>query len=294
MLLLRSRLPTAQGTVNGKKVIALRDTGCTGCVVRRSLVSSDQLLGKESDVTLIHESTQRYPLAMVEIDCPFFTGKTEALCMDDTLYDLVIGNIDGSKLPDMSHFSAAVVTRAQANQEKAYRKLNVPEQIISKDKEAFKQAQDSDPKLNGIRQRVESGRVTVSRGLNRDETMFVLKTDLMYRQFTKGNKLTLQLVIPERFREKVLRLAHETLMSGHVGIKRTMDRVLTEFFWPGVCGDVSRFCKSCDICQRTIQKGRVTKVPLGKLPLIDTPFKRVAVDIVGPIEPRSERKSRYI
>ena len=38
----------------------------------------------------------------------------------------------------------------------------------------------------------------------------------------------------------------------------------------------------------------VTKVPLGKLPLIDTPSKRVAVDIVGPIEPRSERKSRYI
>ena len=104
----------------------------------------------------------------------------------------------------------------------------------------------------------------------------------------------MQLVIPENFREKVLRLAHETLMSGHLGIKKTMDRVLTEFFWPGVCGDVSRFCKSCDICQRTIQKDRVTKVPLGKLPLIDTPFKRVAVDIVGPIEPRSERKSRYI
>ena len=33
--------------------------------------------------------------------------------MDDTLYDLVIGNIDGSKLPDMSHFSAAAVTRAK-------------------------------------------------------------------------------------------------------------------------------------------------------------------------------------
>ena len=48
------------------------------------------------------------------------------------------------------------------------------------------------------------------------------------------------------------------------------------------------------IFDRTIQKGRIFKVPLGKLPLIDTPFKRVAVDIVGPIEPRSERKSRYI
>ena len=52
---------------------------------------------------------------------------------------------------------------------------------------------------------------------------------------------------------------------------------------------MSRCCKSYDICQRSTQKGRVTKVPLGKLPLIDTPFKRVAIDIVGPIEPRSEK-----
>ena len=57
---------------------------------------------------------------------------------------------------------------------------------------------------------------------------------------------------------------------------------------------MARFCKSCDICQRTIQKGRVTKVSLGKLSLIDTPFKPVAVDIVGPIEARSEQNNRYI
>ena len=34
-------------------------------------------------------------------------------------------------------------------------------------------------------------------------------------------------------------------------------------------------------------------MPLGRLPLIDTPFKRVAVDIVGPIEPLSNNRSRY-
>ena len=55
--------------------------------------------------------------------------------MEDTLYDLVTGNIDGSKLPDMSHFSAAAVTRSQAKQsKKAYRKLKVPDQIINGDK----------------------------------------------------------------------------------------------------------------------------------------------------------------
>ena len=74
---LKSRLPTARGTVNGKDVIVMRDTGCTGCVIRSSLVSKDQLLGKASDVTLINETTQRYPLALIDIDCPFVSGQTD-------------------------------------------------------------------------------------------------------------------------------------------------------------------------------------------------------------------------
>ena len=123
----------------------------------------------------------------------------------------------------------------------------------------------------------------MSRGLSRGETKFVRKKGLLYRQFTKGNKVTLQLVVPAGFREKVLRLAHETLLTEHLGINTTLDRFISEFIWPGVCGDVARFYKSCDICQKTIRKGRVTKVPLGKLPLIDTPFKRVSVQLVGQI-----------
>ena len=91
--------------------------------------------------------------------------------------------------------------------------------------------------------------------------------------------------------KKVLKLTHESLMAGHLD-KKTLNRILAEFFWPGVCGDVIRFCRSCDIFQWTIQKGLLIKVPLGKLLLNDTPFMRVAVDIVGPIEPRSDKKSR--
>ena len=58
--------------------------------------------------------------------------------------------------------------------------------------------------------------------------------------------------------------------------------------------DVTRFCRSCDICQRTVAKGRVVNVPLGKMPVIDTAFDRVAVDIVGPIFPATENGNRYI
>ena len=76
-------------------------------------------------------------------------------------------------------------------------------------------------------------------------------------------------------------------MSGHLGTKKTLKRVVAEFF-------VAIFCKSFDICQRTIQKVRVIKVPLGKLPLIDTPFKRFTYDIVGRTDPRSEKRNQYI
>ena len=42
----RSSLQTAIGTVNGKEVRVLRDAGCTGVVVRWSLVSDGQTLNK--------------------------------------------------------------------------------------------------------------------------------------------------------------------------------------------------------------------------------------------------------
>ena len=72
---LKSRLPTAEGTVNSRKVEVLRDTGCTCCTVKRSLVSDDQLIEKESYVTLIDETTQKYPLAVMMLIVRFSLEK---------------------------------------------------------------------------------------------------------------------------------------------------------------------------------------------------------------------------
>ena len=103
-----------------------------------------------------------------------------------------------------------------------------------------------------------------------------------------------QLVVPEAYRKFVLKIAHDGLMSGHQGIGRTTEKVMNQFFWPGLTEDVKHYCRSSDICQRTIQKGKVGKVPLGKMPRIDEPFKRVTVDLAGPITPVSDRGKRYI
>ena len=76
----------------------------------------------------------------------------------------------------MVHFSAAAVTRSQSKQsEKAYRKLKVPDQIINEDKEALKQAQATDPKLDSIMRRVDSGNITMSHGLDRGRLNLYVK-----------------------------------------------------------------------------------------------------------------------
>jgi hypothetical protein len=107
-------------------------------------------------------------------------------------------------------------------------------------------------------------------------------------------KLFSQLVVPQQFRKQVMRVGHEAMMSGHLATKRTLDRIQRQFYWPGMQSEIRRFCRSCDVCQRTVHKGKVTKVPLGQMPIIDTPFDRVAVDLIGPLDPVTDRKNRYI
>ena len=102
-----------------------------------------------------------------------------------------------------------------------------------------------------------------------------------------------QLVLPHSLRESVLEVAHDSILGGHLATKKTYDRVTSNFFWPGAYDDVSRYCQSCDICQRTIPKGRCGKTPLVAMPIIGEPFARVAIDLVGPL-PMSGRKHRRI
>ena len=89
-------------------------------------------------------------------------------------------------------------------------------------------------------------------------------------------------------------LAHGLIMGGHMGINKTADKIQNAFCWSGIQGDMTHYCKSCDACQKTVNKGSIPKVPLEKMPLIDKPFKRIAINLGGPIGSPSEDCHRYI
>ena len=114
---------------------------------------------------------------------------------------------------------------------------------------------------------------------------FSVKNEILYKHDGEG---IIQLVQAESLREKVVSLANDTLLSGHRGSTKTLNRVLQEFYRPGINNVVLRYVSSCDLCQRNFSKGTVGKAPLGSLPVIGTPFSVVCVDLIGPLSPPSD------
>ena len=64
----RNNLPVSEGYVGDKKVMVLCDTGCTSAVVRRSLVTMDQMPDKKWSYALIDRTIRRLPVANLQVD----------------------------------------------------------------------------------------------------------------------------------------------------------------------------------------------------------------------------------
>ena len=144
-------------------------------------------------------------------------------------------------------------------------------------------AQEEDPSLKTLRRQADL-----------PQSPFFRKDDLLYRRWIppKQKEIVEQLVLPRQYREKTLRMAHISPWAGHLGRKRTTERILHRFFWPGLKAEVADLCRRCQTCQKTVQ-GQTRKAPLVTLPVIAKPLSRVAMDMVGPL-PTTEEGHKYI
>ena len=295
-----AKMPVTSGRIGQHTVQTLRDTGCSGVVVKKKFVQNDQLTGKTKYIVRIDNSLLRVPVAKITVTTPYLEGEVEALVLEDALYDLIIGNVPGARDPDDPNEdwsglekAGATETRAQAKRGNIISPLKVPGEPDKKiTVDILIKLQAEDKGLDKMR------KMTEPKKRGNGTSWFLEEQKILYRVFhsPKYNQglPVKQVVVPKPLREQVMCLAHDSIMGGHLAVKKTVDRILTIFYWPDIHGDVSRYCRSCDICQRTVSKGKVKKVPLGKLPIIDVPFKRMSFDLTGPVFPASERGYRYM
>ena len=81
----------------------------------------------------------------------------------------------------------------------------------------------------------------------------------------------------------VFQAAHYNPMAGHLGYDKTSNQIMARFYWPGIRAEVRRWCASCPECQ-LVNPPAVPRAPLWPLPLVEAPFDRVGMDIIGPLE----------
>ena len=118
-------MPVTDGLLEQQSVRVLRDTGCSAVIVRGSLVSETKLTGQEARYVLIDGTIRRAPVAQVFLDTPYFTGVTDAVCMENPLYDIIVGNIPGATNPTPAQTASAVQTRSpvKAARNQAFQEL---------------------------------------------------------------------------------------------------------------------------------------------------------------------------
>ena len=78
----------------------------------------------------------------------------------------------------------------------------------------------------------------------------------------------------------VLQEFHNTLLGGHSGFTRTLQRIATHFYWHGMQKDIKEFVQNCLICQQAKHDTTLPSGLLQPLPIPTQIWEDVAMDFI--------------
>ncbi|MCW4336191.1 MAG: RNase H-like domain-containing protein [Candidatus Thiodiazotropha endolucinida] len=117
---------------------------------------------------------------------------------------------------------------------------------------------------------------------------------LLFKKFAKqdGSGEYLQFIVPSSMKKEILYQMHDSMVSGHLGCKKTKAKVLQRFYWYALKEDINLYIQRCDICAADKKPTKVPRAPMGSLQ-VGAPGDCVATDYLGPL-PVTDRGHRYI
>ena len=308
---------------DNRSVTVLRDTGSAVHAAHANIINDMDYLGKSQDIVTFGGKKETFRLAKLQVDTPFITGEIIVCVLDNypekfRYFDVLIGNggtlgspiaLDpspevinswyfnkGANGDDSNSDHPApchqVTTRSHSiENENGILDYKCLDFNISSAELASMQRNDSS--LSAIFKLVGAPPKIYSKGRKSSKCSFELRNCVLVRIYSSSDQERVQILVPSSLRARILSLAHDKPFGAHMGINRTLFRLLLSFYWPGVSGDVRKFCKSCDTCLKMKPKGKTPKVPLQTSQAFDKPFHKCAIDLIGPL-PMTERKNRFV
>jgi len=139
-----------------------------------------------------------------------------------------------------------------------------------------------------------AGASAVTKALLAQGERYKIIDGIMYRRWWdeeesgKGR----QIVLPIHYREEAMRSAHASISGGHMGVKKTQDKIAMSVYWIGWQRDVRKYCLKCDACARYHRGGAKKRGELQAM-CVGAPWERLAIDITGP-HPLSGKGNKFI
>ncbi|XP_045165454.2 uncharacterized protein LOC123529264 [Mercenaria mercenaria] len=100
------------------------------------------------------------------------------------------------------------------------------------------------------------------------------------------------MAVPLGHRRTVLTYCHDIKASGHLGFKKTLNKIRQKYYWPGLKNDVKIYIAGCEKCLQRKDPNKTQKAPM-KIVRSSYPMERIAIDILGEL-PKTEQGIKYI
>ena len=121
-----------------------------------------------------------------------------------------------------------------------------------------------------------------------------LRDDLLFKKRFRdvGNDAEYLFLMPAVLRKEVFRQLHASVTGGHLGRRKTYDKMRKRFYWCSMYKNVSYWCRTCSTCGSRKMPHRSAKAPM-RLYNVGFPMERIGLDICGPY-PVSKKGHRYL
>jgi transposase InsO family protein len=302
-----------------KSIVLLRDTGALQSLVSKQTFAANDYIdtGEHRLIKAITGEILKVPLVKIRLKSKLVNA--EVLCGLMRELPSGIDALIGNDLCPNDPVSLLAVTRAQTRALEAAQRtetdsatenpaisaiesdelddeLNLAQffshdQSIDRDKLIHLQRSDSDLKsLFALAETTPSENFKASR--------YFMKDGILMRSWhdkkAPGEADLQQIVAPKPLHAKLLCLAHDIPLAGHLGTAKTLSRLQQNFYWPTISKDTRNYCRTCDCCQRLGKGNKKTIAPLHNLPVVTEPFSQIAIDIIGPLTCCKDSKNRFI
>lgn len=119
------------------------------------------------------------------------------------------------------------------------------------------------------------------------ERGYFMHDGVLYRFNPDEDEEEPQLVVPKSEITRILMEYHDSPLSGHCGVERTLQRIAKRYYWPGMKKSIANHVHKCLECQRykpTNQKS----AGLYQTPVQSQRFEVLSMDLFGPLPETSD------